>query len=310
MLCWPLDSNDSTRWHHDIMTFPWLVFEEEKPWLVVGDMYFSMVWPISSMIFRVFFPRPHVWNAVIDWSGQSSRKKRFSVHLHSQMSCCHCLGETPYVFFWAGPQSQWSMQNRLFGCEHSNWPRCKSLGFPKTAFFTQFSVRLLTTQSVSKFSCQVLIQNKLYIAMYIHTWLYIYIFHNSYTILHTHKACYVSSQVAKNPSAWWVICGVLQAEDAMFSTEDSRAAADVTTWARPKPGRGDISSGGLDEPVEFIGMSLKEFECVIFVGTCVGRFGGTQRNYLGPKRFGNRSRTAERKEHFQEEVQALQCVSV
>lgn len=99
------------------------------------------------------------------------------------------------------------------------------------------------------------------------------------------------------------------AQDAMFSTEDSRAAADVTTWARPKPGRVDISSGGLDEPVEFIGMSLKEFECVIFVGTCVGEVWWNATDYLGPKRFGNRSRTAERKEHLQEEVQALQCVA-
>ena len=70
MLCWPLDSNDSTRWHHDIMTFPWLVFEEEKPWLVVGDMYFSMVWPISSMIFRVFF-RVHMFETL--WLIEAAR---------------------------------------------------------------------------------------------------------------------------------------------------------------------------------------------------------------------------------------------
>ena len=172
-----------TPWHHDI---PLIGFWGRKT--VVGGWWHVFFHGMTHIIHDLpgFFPRPHVWNAVIDWSGQSSRKKRFSVHLHSQMSCCHCLGETPYVFFWAGPQSQWSMQNRLFGCEHSNWPRCKSLGFPKTAFFTQFSVRLLTTQSVSKFSCQVLIQNKLYIAMYIHTWLYIYIYFIIHILYYIH----------------------------------------------------------------------------------------------------------------------------
>lgn len=71
--------------------------------------------------------------------------------------------------------------------------------------WTQFSVRLLATQSVSKFSCQVLIRNKLYIARIFNTCIiiYIHIIH-----IHTHRACYVPSQVAKNPSAWWVICGV------------------------------------------------------------------------------------------------------
>ena len=258
-----------TPWHiMTSMTFPWLVFGGKGPWLMVGDMYFSWYDPYHPWS-SGFFPRPHCWNSVLIEAARAVRKKRFLFIFTLRCHAAIAL-EFPHVFFWAGPQSQWSYAKSLVWWVWTFKLAKMQISWTPKQHWTQFSVRLLATQSVSKFSCQVLIQNKLYIAC-------IYIHNHIYTILHTHRACYVSSQVAKNPSAWWVICGVLQAEDAMFSTEDSRAAADVTTWARPKPGRGDISSGGLDEPVEFIGMSLKEFECVIFVGTCVGRFGGTQR---------------------------------
>lgn len=296
----PQDDTMTFSWHHDI---PLIGFWGRKT--VVGGWWHVFFHGMTHIIHDLpgFFPRPHVWNAVIDWSGQSSRKKRFSVHLHSQMSCCHCLGETPYVFFWAGPQSQWSMQNRLFGCEHSNWPRCKSLGFPKTAFFTQFSVRLLATQSVSKFSCQVLIQNKLYIAMYIHTWLYIYIFHNSYTILHTHKACYVSSQVAKNPSAWWVICGVFSSPGCNVLDRRFKSCGRCYNMSSSKArsGRDFCRRSGWARWIYWDEPKKRIWVCYFCWDVC-GEVWWNATDYLGPKRFGNRSRTAERKEHFQEEV--------
>lgn len=282
MLCWPLDSKDSTRWHHDIFMTSW----HSPDWFLRKK---NRGWWLVTCIFPWYDPY-HPWSSGVfsastclkrcDWLKRPEQSQE-AVQCSSSLS--DVMLPLPWrnsvCFFWAGPQSQWSMQNRLFGCEHSNWPRCKSLGFPKTAFFTQFSVRLLATQSVSKFSCQVLIQNKLYIAMYIHTWLYIYIYFIIHILYYIHiKPAMFHPKWQKIPRHGGSFAAFFPAQDAMFSTEDSRAAADVTTWARPKPGRGEIFAGGLDEPVEFIGMSpRKEFECVIFVGTCVGRFGGTQR---------------------------------
>lgn len=270
--------HDMTSWNS-----PWLVFEEEKPWLVVGDMYFFMVWPISSMIFRAF-PASTLLKLCIDWSGKSSPQEAVLVHLHSQMSCCHCLGVSA-CFFWAGPQSQWSYAKSFVWWVWTFKLAKMQISWTPKQHWTQFSVRLLATQSVSKFSCQVLIPNKLYIAC-------IYIHNHIYTILHTHRACYVSSQVAKNPSAWWVICGVLQAQDAMFSTEDSRAAADVTTWARPKPGRGDVYF--LPEVCFFSRWIYwdepnKRIWVCYFCWDLCGEVWWNATDYLGPKRFGNRS---------------------
>lgn len=306
MLCWPLDSKDSTRWHHDIFMTSW----HSPDWFLRKK---NRGWWLVTCIFPWYDPY-HPWSSGVfsastclkrcDWLKRPEQSQE-AVQCSSSLS--DVMLPLPWrnsvCFFWAGPQSQWSMQNRLFGCEHSNWPRCKSLGFPKTAFFTQFSVRLLATQSVSKFSCQVLIQNKLYIAMYIHTWLYIYIFHNSYTILHTHKACYVSSQVAKNPSAWWVICGVFSSPGCNVLDRRFKSCGRCYNMSSSKArsGRDFCRRSGWARWIYWDEPKKRIWVCYFCWDVC-GEVWWNATDYLGPKRFGNRSRTAERKEHFQEEV--------
>lgn len=287
MLCWPLDSKDSTRWHHD-MTWhheippDWFLRKKNRGWWLVTCIFswYDPYHPWSSGL----FPRPHCWNSVLIEAARAVRKKRFLFIFTLRCHAAIAL-EFPHVFFWAGPQSQWSYAKSFVWWVWTFKLAKMQISWTPKQHWTQFSVRLLATQSVSKFSCQVLIPNKLYIAC-------IYIHNHIYTILHTHRACYVSSQVAKNPSAWWVICGVLQAQDAMFSTEDSRAAADVTTWARPKPGRGDVYF--LPEVCFFSRWIYwdepnKRIWVCYFCWDLCGEVWWNATDYLGPKRFGNRS---------------------
>ena len=130
-------------WHdmtwHDISL---IVFEEEKPWLVVGDMYFSWYDPyhpwscgvFSASTFLIVRWTLYWWLSFMVWSWfEAAREMARSGSCSSSLSDVMLPLPWVSVRFLTRPQSQWSMQDRLFdGCEHSNWPTCKSLGRPNS----------------------------------------------------------------------------------------------------------------------------------------------------------------------------------
>lgn len=281
MLCWPLDSKDSTRWHHDIFMTSWhspdwFLRKKNRGWWLVTCIFpwYDPYHPWSSGVFSAstclkrcdWLKRPEQSQEAVQCSSSLSD---VMLPLPWRNSVCFFLGRTSvtmkyaksFVWVWtfklAKMQISWFSQNSIF---HA---------IQRSAFGYSISVKVFLSSVDPE---QIIYSN-------VYTYMIIYIYFIIHILYYIHiKPAMFHPKWQKIPRHGGSFAAFFPAQDAMFSTEDSRAAADVTTWARPKPGRGEIFAGGLDEPVEFIGMSpRKEFECVIFVGTCVGRFGGTQR---------------------------------
>lgn len=93
----------------------------------------------------------------------------------------------------------------------------------------------------------------------------------------------------KNPSAWWVICGIFQPR-MQCSRQKIQELRQMLQHELVHGPVGEISFRRSVSPVEFIGMSPKEnLTCVSFVWDLCGEVWWKATDYLGPKRFGNRS---------------------